>query len=392
MKEYKIAKGWAILIYVTAPLLIGLFGWLLIMPFIPGADDGISPTAYWFLAPISLGMIVFMIVGLIDTVKGKLVVDYDKVHTVSAFSNRQLRLDEIRGYRVAENYNFNEPNIESKKRIKVSTYLSRTDEIVGWLASSYPDLDLLNAEQEEQEILGNEELGWSVEQREEKLQKARKTAKTLNWIGGLVGAWTLFFAEPYEYAIIASIMVPIIAVVGLKLSAGLIRIDERKDSAYPSVAWAVLAPSLALCLRALLDFNIFSHSEVWAPSAIITFTFISVLLIGDKEFRFKKALDYFTFSVIAVMFYAYSYGAVVTVNCLNDRSEPEVYNAKVLSKRISSGKTTTYYVELTPWGLRKEVEEVSVSQDLFEQLDNNDEVNIYFMEGYLDIPWFIVTD
>lgn len=380
------------MIYITAPLLIGLFGWLLIMPFIPGADDGISPTAYWFLAPMSLGMIVFMVVGLIDTVKGKLVVDYNKVYTVSAFSNRQLRFDEIRGYRVAENYIFIEPNIESKKRIKVSTYLSRTDEIVGWLASSYPDLDLLNAEQEEQGILGNEELGWSIKQREEKLQKARKTAKALNWIGGLVGAWTLFFSEPYEYAIIASITAPVIAVVALKLSAGLIRVDERKDSAYPSVAWAVLAPSLALCLRALLDFNIFSHSAVWVPSTIITLTFLSVLLIGNKEFKFKKALDYFAFTVVALMLFAYSYGAVVTVNCLNDGSEPEVYNATVLSKRISSGKTTTYYVELTPWGLRKEVEEVSVSQDLFEQLDNNDVVNIYFMEGYLDIPWFIVTD
>ncbi|WP_187263613.1 hypothetical protein [Pontibacter beigongshangensis] len=392
MREFKTAKGWAILIYATAPLLIGLFTWLLVEPFVHENADGALTNAYWFLAPLSIGMIGLMGYGLIETKKWKFVIDSDKIYAAGTFSRRQLRFDEIKGYRIDDNYISIEPNVAGKKKINISTYLGKTDEIVEWLSSYYPDLDLLHAEQEEQEILENEELGWTIEQREEKLLRARKTAKVLNWVGGLFGAWAFFWPAPYELAIVASITVPIVAVAALKLSSGLIRIDERKDSAYPSILWAVLAPSMGLCLRALLDYNIFSHNNVWIPSSVIAFAMITVLMIGNKEFKFKKAVDYFSVLVIASILFAYSYGSIITVNCMNDNSEPVVFNAKVLSKRISSGKSTTYYLELTPWGLQKEIEEVSVSQDLYEQLERDDLVSIYFMKGYLGIPWFIVTD
>src|SRR5687768_15718032 len=115
MKEYKIAKGWAIFMYIAAPLLIGLFAWLLIMPFVPWMKDDVAPEIYWFLAPMSLGMIGLMAVGLMDTIKGKFVIDNEKVYTIGIFSNRHLRFDEIKGYRITDKYIFIEPKIEDKK-------------------------------------------------------------------------------------------------------------------------------------------------------------------------------------------------------------------------------------------------------------------------------------
>jgi len=61
------------------------------------------------------------------------------------------------------------------------------------------------------------------------------------------------------------------------------------------------------------------------------------------------------------------------------------YKIKAL---ISSGKSTTYYLELTPWGQQKDIEEVSVSKALYNKLEQNDKVNIYYMKGQFDIPWF----
>jgi hypothetical protein len=137
-------------------------------------------------------------------------------------------MNEIKGYRVSEKYIIVESNIEYKKNIKISAYTGKKNEIIGWLASHYQDLDILAAEQEKQEILTNEQFGWTAEERMEKLNRARNTTKILNWTGGLVGAWTLFWANPYEYAIIASICVPLISILTLKYFNGLIRIDERK--------------------------------------------------------------------------------------------------------------------------------------------------------------------
>ena len=375
MREYKILKGWAIFIYITAPLLILLFGWLLIMPFVTGSENDLK--TYWFFGPISIIMIALMVIGLMDTIKGKFVIDKYSLFTVSTFSNRNLRFNEIKGYRITDKYIFIESNDENKKNIKVSTYFANTNEIVDWLSENYTDLDKVQV---------------IKEQREDKLRKAHKIAKVLNWTGSLIGAWTFFYPKPYEYAIIAAVVFPIICLIILKYFKGIIRIGERKDTAYPTIFWAIFAAGIGLCLRSLFDYNIFDYSKIWAPSILITMTYIVILTIGNKEFKFDKAKDYFKIIGFSIIIFGYGYGAVVTLNCMLDKTEPQIFKATMLNKRISTGKNTTYYIELTAWGQRKEVDEVSVSKNLYDRLEKNDNVNIYFRKGKYDIPWFEVTE
>jgi cell shape-determining protein MreD len=389
MKEYKIAKGWAIFIYITAPLLIGLFGWLLILPF---SDGDFSPSATWIFIPISLGMITLMVLGLIETINGKVVIDNEKIYTISPFSNRQLNFNQIKGYRLIEKYIVIEPISSDKKRIKISSYYGKSNEIILWLASNYSDLDSQNELQEQEEILLYEEFGRTIEEREAKLKKARKTAKLINWSGGIVAAFTIFWADPYEYSILASFAMPLVAIMVMKFSGGLLRIDERKESAYPSILYGILAPSCAIFIRALIDFDIFDYTNVWLPSLFITAILLGVILIGNKEFKFKKAMDYFSLFSAAMFLFGFSFGTLITLNCYYDKSEPEIYNAKILDKRISSGKSSTCYFELTPWGKRTEKEEVSVSKRLYNLLDKDDEINIFFRTGKFNIPWFTVRE
>lgn len=95
MRTFKLAKGWAVFIYVTGPLMIALFAWLLIMSFVPSMNDGSSNQIYWFIAPLSIGMIGLCTIGLIDARKAKFVIDSDSVWITSTFTKRQLMLDEI---------------------------------------------------------------------------------------------------------------------------------------------------------------------------------------------------------------------------------------------------------------------------------------------------------
>jgi hypothetical protein len=95
---------------------------------------------------------------------------------------------------------------------------------------------------------------------------------------------------------------------------------------------------------------------------------------------------------ISLILFVYGYGSIITLNYIYDKSEPEIFNARILSKRISSGKSTTYYFELTPWGQQKEIDEVFVSKELYKRLEENDEVKIYFNKGKFEIPWFTVTE
>jgi hypothetical protein len=390
MKEYKIAKGWAIFIYLFAPLLIGLFGWLFILPF---QNGNFEPNASWILIPVSFAMIALMIFGVIDTYKGRLIIQDNSVKSISIFSNRELEFDEIKGFTVNEQYIFIEPTSKKKKRIKISRYIGGYNEILHWLTQNFPDLDIQNTIIEEQEILNDETIGWTKEIRKEKLIKAKQVSKIINWSAGLCVAWTFFYPTPYQYSLLTAMVIPIIALVVVKLSNGLIRVDEKKGSAYPSVIYAFIYPSLGLMLRALLDYDIHDYSNVWSTTTIITLAFLFLLLIKQKEITFKKKLDYLTISSLALFLFAYSFGTVIHTNCYYDNSEPKYFTAKVLDKRISSSRrSTTHYLKLSTWGQQDEIDEVSVDKGLYNRVEVGDEVNIYFRDGKLEIPWFIVTD
>lgn len=389
MKEYKIAKGWAIFIWVMAPVLIGLFGFLAVMPFIA---DEIDMTLVLILTPISIGMLTLMVFGLIDVYKGRLIIQEDRLVSIGVFKSKNLKFDEIKGYTVNEQYIFVEPNTKEKKRIKINQYIGGYNEILLWLSENYLDLNIVNEQVEEQEILSNESIGWSKENREEKLSIARKISKIINWLGGLSFAWTLFYPKPYDYAVLSAFIIPIVALIAVKLSRGLIRIDKKDGSAYPSTIFAFIFPSLGLMLRSFLDYDIFDYSNVWIKAVLVSVAFLFILLFNQKEITFKKKQDYLTVSSLIMFLFAYGFGAVIYLNCNLDKSEPQHYTATILDKRISSGKHTRYYLKLTAWGQQKEIDEVSVGKGLYNRVDIDNEINIYFRNGKLEIPWFIVTD
>ena len=87
MKEYKLAKGWAIFIWVMAPVLIGLFGFLAVMPFIA---DEIDMTLVLILTPISIGMLTLMVLGLIDVYKGRLIIQEDRLVSIGVFKSKNF--------------------------------------------------------------------------------------------------------------------------------------------------------------------------------------------------------------------------------------------------------------------------------------------------------------
>ncbi|MFT3823595.1 MAG: hypothetical protein QM731_06720 [Chitinophagaceae bacterium] len=388
-QEYKLANGWAIFVYIGTPLVIGLFSWLFLMPFI---DSTVDAKASWILGAVSACMIGVAVIGLLEAIKGRFVIATDKIVSIGVFSVKELKFNEIKGYRVSDKHIFIESLDAGKRKIKVSTYFGKSGEIIDWLATHYRDLDISQADQEKEEILDNEAFGMTTELREQKLAKAIKTARFLNWAGALICIWTLFIPRPYEYAIIASVVLPVICLIALKYFRGLIRIDERKLSAYPSIFMAVLFSVTGLCVRGVTDYNVFDHSKVWNICLLVTFIYMALLIAGNKEFTFKKAKDYVVVTGLSIFMFGYSYGAVVSLNCLFDRSKPEIYNTTVLDKRISSGKTTKYYLELKPWGQQKEAGEVAVSKKLYNRLDKDAEVKVYFMKGLFEIPWIRVTE
>ncbi|MBC7554668.1 MAG: hypothetical protein H7257_11885, partial [Taibaiella sp.] len=149
---------------------------------------------------------------------------------------------------------------------------------------------------------------------------------------------------------------------------------------------------ISVLLRGAVDYNIFDYTNLWLPVIAVTVLLIAVVLIGTRAFSLKNGKEVSAAIVYCFMLAGYSYGSVVILNYSYDNGKPEVYAAKILDKRTSTGKATMRLFELTPWGLRKNIEEVHVPKSLYQQLEIGDSVNIYFMKGRFGISWFDVGD
>jgi len=388
MKKYRIAKGWAIFMYVFSPFLIALFGWMLVLPFLP--DENIDVEAAWIMVPIALAMITVIVLGLIDTIKGTFVIDTDRIYTTNIFNKRMLLFEEIKGFRIEDKYIFVESSVKNKKRIKISTYYGKCDEIKSWLYEHYDDLAIVNVMEDEKRILQDVQFGRSVEERESRLNRARKVTRILTASAFVVSGWAFIWPQPYGIVVPALLLFPVLALLLVKISGGIIHLNDNKDSAYPTVMYCIFIPGFMLLMRALLDYNVLDYSNTWAPSILVTVFAMVVALIGNKEFAFKKAKDYLSAALIIPFFFCASYGGLILLNCYYDQSEEQAFQSVVLSKRTSSGKHTSYYVELTPWGKQTEAEEVSIDSDLYDQFEAGDTAYVYLKKGQFDVPWFWV--
>lgn len=287
MNEYRITKSWKILFSLSALVLIGLFGWILASTLV---GDDYKSGAIWFLVLLSVSVIAGMVVGLLAVFKSKLIITDNSIKTINIFSTRELRYDEIRGCSFSEQVVIIKPQDDQKKSIKITRFTEAYYDILDWLLQNFPDAEAQDAIYEEEDILNDETLGTTQEIRAKKLTKARKIASTVNWLAGFIATWTLFFPTPYQYAWLASLVTPIVALIVVKLSGGLIRVDERKGSAYPSVVYALIYPSIALFARSFFDYDIFDYSNVWEPTLIITLVFYLFCFSNKKSLRSEKAM------------------------------------------------------------------------------------------------------
>lgn len=391
MKEYKMAKGWAIFIFIFAPLLIGLFSMPILLLFIPSWRTNETADFFWFAIPVSIAMIGLMIAGVADTIVSKVTLTEQSIDYKNILFRRSIKLTEVKGFRIDDNYIYIEAHPPGVKRIKISTYFGKIGEIVDFLASNYPDLDELAAAKSYKNIIEDNTYGFSEMERQAQFKKAQTSAKVLNWGAGIVSAWTFFWPEPYTIAIVASMLFPIAAIALLKVFKGLIRIDEKKNSPYPSVLLAFFIPSAALLIRSIMDFNLIDYNKVWWLVLLMTAAIIGVLFIGNQEFDWRKKQDVFTAIVIVAISAGYSYGALVCSNCVFDRSSATLFYAQVLGKSKSTGKTTMYYLDLAPLNSAPIPNDVQVDKITYQRIMEGDSVKVLFLKGRWGIPWLEVS-
>ena len=83
---------------------------------------------------------------------------------------------------------------------------------------------------------------------------------------------------------------------------------------------------------------------------------------------------------------AYSLGDVGEANALFDHSQLSVFRSQVMSKYVTSGKTTRYHLRLAPWGPHDEPSDVTVPYTLYDRLQPGNQACVRLHQGALGMP------
>jgi len=218
----------------------------------------------------------------------------------------------------------------------------------------------------------------------------RKISTVLNWIGGLSAIWLFVCPKFYGLSVLINILIPIIGILFALKHQGKVGIDFRKwnNTPIPKINSAILFPSFALILRALIDIKIIGFTNIFIYALIISIPLISILFYSTKEYLVgKKIFTGFFWGMLFI--FTFGCGTAILTNALLDQSEPEFYKAKIINKEIEKGKTTAYRIDFEPWGPILENDLMRVSKKEFDRLNVNDSIELELRNGFLKTQWII---
>jgi hypothetical protein len=376
-REYTMSTGMKIFYILLAA---GMFVFAIVLLKMPQDQPA--------LLLVPLIFIAFAALIIANALRRKVIIYDDSIVCINLFSRKEMAFSDITGCRIGQKVLVLESN--SGEKITISNYsdLSDSSELATWIKDNFKDLDAIDLKQDEEKVLQDATLGFSLEDRERKLKTAKQVALVYNIIGAVAAFGLVILGKGYAITIIG-LLYPLLGLIIMKFSKGLIKFTgNSKRSVTPFLLLGFMIPVITMLIVVITDYQIFQFYNLWLPIGGVT-ALISALLyfIG-----LNRSIDGIRAQIIIMIIMAaiYGFGSVISINCAFDKSEPTIYKAEILGHRIESGKHTSYLLTLTEWGPMHEQKEEDVGRHLYNEVTIGDTVKIYFKPGLLKTPWYQV--
>lgn len=234
-----------------------------------------------------------------------------------------------------------------------------------------------------------------------RVKLSKLTFHKLDWLEYItmgLGFWFLFYPKPYDILFTTLLCMPILGLLlngltGRPSISSLVEIskDKNGNDKYDVADFIDFAAWIIL-LRVLLDYEFESFYSMIIPGTIAFLIMLIILFVTHKLIdNTTKSKTWIYLSLIFNVF-LYSYAGTYGANCVYDKSEPTVYNAEVVDKRISKSSKgrKTYYVKVTPWGHHYDKEEISVASSQYDEIQIGQTIKIDLKQGLFNIPWYYI--
>jgi hypothetical protein len=217
--------------------------------------------------------------------------------------------------------------------------------------------------------------------------EARVVANLLTVAGVALGAWAVLYPHPWPVIVAACVAAPGVAAVVINASGGAIGFDSPKGSRKPSIGFLAIVPTAGMALRVAFSTHFLNWTDFVIPAVL------GAIVAGGAMVAATPPAQRRSVVIGALGFLGAIWGAVafMGVDTALDLGAPRTFSPTVLDQRISRGKSTSYYLTVSPWGPRAGNDEVQVESKVYYGVSPGQTVCITLHTGLLHAAWYRTT-
>jgi hypothetical protein len=376
--EYRL-KAWQRWFYLILGMLVGGIG-------VAGAFVAVTqPSQHVPLAPtlIPLAIGVYLVAYVL---RSRLIIESTRVEVRGVFRQQSADLSEIEGFRTVSSRNSSFWQLQRKEgrgTISISQSFDGDDDLRAWF-QQLTDLDERDRKSLLDDIAQQESLGSTPEERLGALERAKQ------WNIG-ISVFTVVAAAGFNFGP-AAFRMPSAVILALA-PVGVLFLLHREPLVYAifkpkrdprtDLGITFMAAGFGLLMGAR-GINFVSIRELMPLVLLISLACAAVLFAAVRKHSQPWGV------MIGLIFFAgmYGYGVATAADSLPDRSKATSYVVTVTGKHRTHGRSTSYYLDLEPWGPIQEPNKVNVPFSTYRDAAPGDAVCLDLHAGALNLAWY----
>jgi hypothetical protein len=145
-----------------------------------------------------------------------------------------------------------------------------------------------------------------------------------------------------------------------------------------------------MLIKSLSQYEIAQYQRIWLPflSVGIVITLLLYLIGINKSIASIPG----QIIIMIVAGLIYGYGCTIQINCVFDKSVPQLIHSSVYNKWIEHNKGTYYHLRLNSWYSEQKLKDIEVSRSNYNKYADGDKIDVNVKKGFLNIPWYYLAD
>ncbi len=321
--------------------------------------------------------------------RSRVILDGTRIEVRTPFGEKTADASEVEGYRdiSTRNGSFWRLQLKDGRGSLVIQKWFDSPDLRAWM-QQITDLDERDRKAILDQIEQNPELGATPEERLSALKQARVWNIGLTTVAIAAAVCRLFPGNPFFLsAAFVLALTPLAMITLLHRSPLLYVLGKRKRDPRADFTFAFIAAGVGLWLGNI-GVNFVSLRSLYPAILLVSLVTCAGLLLVARNSSGPRG----AWILIVMLSGSYGYGLVTSGDTLPDHGKPERYSVSIVGKHTVSGKSTTYYLDLAPWGPIADENKLSVSRRLYDAASIGELACVELRPGYLRAPWYRQVD